>query len=184
MTPNYDNYPPKKAGMPVWGWILIGCGVLPIPFIAILAAILFPVFAQAREKARQVSCLSNLKQQSLAVMMYSQDYDETLPPKELPWMDLTASYIKNDKVFQCPSAKTAGETDTFYGYTMNTAPMGKKLKTVAHPENIPLIFDSLIAPSMRNTAGTASNRDFAYRHRGNANVAYLDGHVKSLSNRR
>jgi prepilin-type N-terminal cleavage/methylation domain-containing protein len=47
-----------------------------IAIIAILAAILFPVFAQAREKARQASCLSNLKQIGLASMMYAQDYDE------------------------------------------------------------------------------------------------------------
>jgi prepilin-type N-terminal cleavage/methylation domain-containing protein len=50
-----------------------------IAIIAILAAILFPVFAQAREKARQASCLSNAKQMSTAVMMYAQDYDETFP---------------------------------------------------------------------------------------------------------
>src|SRR5581483_3252291 len=50
-----------------------------IAIIAILAAILFPVFAQAREKARAVSCLSNIKQFDLAVQMYIQDYDETLP---------------------------------------------------------------------------------------------------------
>lgn len=51
-----------------------------IAIIAILAAILFPVFAQAREKARQASCLSNMKQVGLAVMMYTQDYDEMYPP--------------------------------------------------------------------------------------------------------
>lgn len=51
-----------------------------IAIIAILAAILFPVFAQAREKARQTSCLSNLKQMGLATLMYSQDFDETYPP--------------------------------------------------------------------------------------------------------
>src|SRR5258707_14483040 len=50
-----------------------------IAIIAILAAILFPVFAQARAKARQTSCLSNTRQISTAVLMYSQDYDETLP---------------------------------------------------------------------------------------------------------
>jgi len=50
-----------------------------IAIIAILAAILFPVFARAREKARQTSCLSNMKQIGLAFMMYTQDYDETLP---------------------------------------------------------------------------------------------------------
>ena len=54
-----------------------------IAIIAILAAILFPVFAQARDKARQASCLSNMKQQGLAVHMYAQDYDEMVPP----WWD-------------------------------------------------------------------------------------------------
>ena len=50
-----------------------------IAIIAILAAILFPVFAQAREKARAISCLSNTKQIGIAIMMYAQDYDETFP---------------------------------------------------------------------------------------------------------
>ena len=50
-----------------------------IAIIAILAAILFPVFAQARDKARQTSCLSNMKQLGLGEMMYIQDYDETFP---------------------------------------------------------------------------------------------------------
>lgn len=51
-----------------------------IAIIAILAAILFPVFAKAREKARQASCLSNIKQLSLGVVMYTEDYDQTYPP--------------------------------------------------------------------------------------------------------
>ena len=61
-----------------------------IAIIAVLAAILFPVFAQAREKARQTACLSNMRQMTLGVMMYAQDYDETLPlaatatPNEFP----------------------------------------------------------------------------------------------------
>ena len=54
-----------------------------IAVIAILAAILFPVFAQARERARQGTCLSNLKQIGLGVMMYLQDWDETYPPNRL-----------------------------------------------------------------------------------------------------
>src|SRR5438046_9267408 len=55
-----------------------------IAIIAILAAILFPVFAQAREKARAISCLSNTKQLGLAVVMYVQDYDEKLPMRQNP----------------------------------------------------------------------------------------------------
>jgi prepilin-type N-terminal cleavage/methylation domain-containing protein/prepilin-type processing-associated H-X9-DG protein len=74
-----------------------------IAIIAILAAILFPVFAQAREKARQASCASNLRQAGLAVSMYAQDYDETLPfaamnPPGQPlimWYDLVEPYVKS-----------------------------------------------------------------------------------------
>ena len=62
-----------------------------IAIIAILAAILFPVFAQAREKARETSCVSNLKQLGMALRMYSQDYDETLfTSGMLPTMPATA----------------------------------------------------------------------------------------------
>lgn len=74
-----------------------------IAIIAILAAILFPVFAQAREKARQASCISNNKQIALGVMMYAQDYDETLPlgsyvftgmTAAVTWQDLVEPYVK------------------------------------------------------------------------------------------
>jgi prepilin-type N-terminal cleavage/methylation domain-containing protein/prepilin-type processing-associated H-X9-DG protein len=87
-----------------------------IAIIAILAAILFPVFAQAREKARQTSCLSNEKQITLAIMMYMQDYDERSPvaehdpavPNELyPWYSGLQPYIKNNNIFACPSATRA-----------------------------------------------------------------------------
>ncbi len=74
-----------------------------IAIIAILAAILFPVFAQAREKARQATCLSNLKQVGLGVLMYTQDYDEAFPlgsyifvgmTAAVSWQDLTDPYMK------------------------------------------------------------------------------------------
>ena len=85
-----------------------------IAIIAILAAILFPVFAKAREKARQTSCLSNEKQLCLAVLSYAQDYDEILPPALLywvagdtnwlkSWMMLCYPYVKNVQLYACPS---------------------------------------------------------------------------------
>jgi len=84
-----------------------------IAIIAILAAILFPVFAQAREKARQTTCLSNMKQIGLGIMMYTDDYDETYPfgsmydfvgdayYKGLP--TLLNPYLKNYGIWRCPS---------------------------------------------------------------------------------
>lgn len=82
-----------------------------IAIIAILAAILFPVFAKAREKARQASCLSNIKQLATAGMMYSQDYDETFPGNYATdgdgitrnWLQKIQPYCKNTQMFRCPS---------------------------------------------------------------------------------
>ncbi len=89
-----------------------------IAIIAILAAILFPVFARAREKARQNSCLSNVKQITLAFMMYANDYDERLPICFVKgwgtwapsWMSAVYPYIKNVQIFQCPSRPNAGSS--------------------------------------------------------------------------
>jgi prepilin-type N-terminal cleavage/methylation domain-containing protein/prepilin-type processing-associated H-X9-DG protein len=88
-----------------------------IAIIAILAAILFPVFAQAREAARKASCSSNFKQLSTSMMMYRQDYDERPVPGNLGnytnkygqtdriwWQGLIMPYVKNARVFACPSA--------------------------------------------------------------------------------
>ena len=80
-----------------------------IAIIAILAAILFPVFAQAREKARQAACLSNCKQMALAVQQYTQDYDELLPISgdnaqcRGRWQWQIFPYVKNEQVFTCPN---------------------------------------------------------------------------------
>ena len=79
-----------------------------IAIIAILAAILFPVFARARENARRSSCTSNLKQIGLGVLQYVQDYDESMPGHNMAvqhqlWMDIIQPYIKSEQVFTCPS---------------------------------------------------------------------------------
>ena len=119
-----------------------------IAIIAILAAILFPVFAQAREKARQTSCLSNIKQIDLALQMYAQDFDgvfcrakqidinsaaaynpttllapdtETDPAKQRKiWAGVLQPYIKNTQVFICPSAAIR-PVASFGGYNYNAS---------------------------------------------------------------
>ncbi|MBM3457894.1 MAG: type II secretion system protein, partial [Armatimonadetes bacterium] len=87
-----------------------------IAIISILAAVLFPVFAQARELARASACASNVRQLSVGVQMYAQDHDETLPmvtnyaaPVTAPdriWTGTVQPYVKNTGVFLCPSAPT------------------------------------------------------------------------------
>ena len=97
-----------------------------IAIIAILAAILFPVFARARENARRASCMSNLKQIGLGFMMYVQDYDETYPRSfyytdeatdpnwgnstsgnYMFWMQAVYPYVKSNQIFFCPSGNSA-----------------------------------------------------------------------------
>lgn len=100
-----------------YGFTLIELLVV-IAIIAILAAILFPVFAQAREEARRISCISNMKQIGLALRMYAQDYDEFYPHLRLGpgdaganWRTAIYPYVKSIGVFGCPSnpfARPAG----------------------------------------------------------------------------
>jgi len=95
-----------------------------IAIIAILAAILFPVFARAREKARQASCQSNLKQLGLGIRMYAQDYDERnvmiansgniVGGNGIWWMIQLQPYVKNININECPSYANGG------GYCANS----------------------------------------------------------------
>lgn len=90
-----------------------------IAIILILAAILFPVFARARENARRASCMSNVKQIALGAMMYTQDYDERLPFAYDPanttatafWFQQIMPYVKSNQVFFCPSDGNITATD-------------------------------------------------------------------------
>jgi prepilin-type N-terminal cleavage/methylation domain-containing protein/prepilin-type processing-associated H-X9-DG protein len=112
-----------------------------IAIIAILAAILFPVFARARGKARQSSCLSNEKQLVTGILMYAGDYDEmlvynwydpnmsgTLDAGEYTWRSAILPYVKNTQIFQCPGKLMAGTTfdggfdaGTLAGYAVNVS---------------------------------------------------------------
>lgn len=91
-----------------------------IAIIALLAAILFPVFARARENARKTSCQNNLKQIGVAIIQYTQDYDEMYPYAAwnsgttlgLHWMESTMPYLKSEQIWKCPSASTGVAIDT------------------------------------------------------------------------
>jgi len=100
-----------------------------IAIIAILAAILFPVFARARENARQTSCLSNLKQIALGYLMYVQDYDGMAPNNpgnwggfpDIVWRVQIQPYIKNTQIYHCPSHRGSGD-DASYSVSNRFSP--------------------------------------------------------------
>jgi len=127
-----------------------------IAIIAILAAILFPVFARAREKAKQSSCMSNVKQIGLAVLQYAQDYDEFLvrdcgyrdpitvfdsvPRVYFYWWEGLQPYMKNLQIMACPSETTrrvygGGQSDSRYDidYTINWLCQGRPMADIAEP---------------------------------------------------
>ena len=116
----------RHTGISGRGFTLIELLVV-IAIIAILAAILFPVFARARENARRSSCMSNLKQISLGIFQYTQDYDEKFPihndSSKTPggyggWSVLLDPYLKSKQILQCPSDSTlAPTTPNQGGYT-------------------------------------------------------------------
>jgi prepilin-type N-terminal cleavage/methylation domain-containing protein/prepilin-type processing-associated H-X9-DG protein len=177
-----------------------------IAIIAILAAILFPVFAQAREKARQTSCLSNTKQLVLGIIMYAQDYDETLPPDQddsfVLWPDLVNPYVKNSQVRVCPS-DISNEPNS-YGlnqfifiddtdYLPGPPPPAAILAQLQTPSATLVLGevgtqDDLVTPKPNTFKMVAPDDDIddpsearpSARHSAFVNLAFFDGHNKAM----
>lgn len=153
-----------------------------IAIIAILAAILFPVFARARENARRASCQSNLKQIGLGFMQYTQDYDERYPMyisliggttfRPYGWADSIQPYVKSIQIFQCPSddgvetdvPSTTGYTDYSYnlwigGYGPTSRGAGMSMAQLTQPSLSVLAIDYLTGTAGSYTVGNASPSD-------------------------
>ena len=120
-----------------------------IAIIAILAAILFPVFARARENARRSSCQSNLKQISLAAAQYTQDYDERPLPtiaindgsnsEYMPWITIIQPYLKSEQILVCPSQSDAV---TAYTYNYRVGNVNVRLSSIEFPTRVPTFIPS------------------------------------------
>jgi prepilin-type N-terminal cleavage/methylation domain-containing protein/prepilin-type processing-associated H-X9-DG protein len=131
-----------------------------IAIIALLAAILFPVFARARENARKSSCANNLKQIGLAAAQYSQDYDEAILPIRVSttdyfaWSSLIQPYIKSRQALVCPS--TSGKTQS-YTYNFNVG--GFPLKTLA---DIVIPAETFAFTDSLGTTDTSPNKSLVF----------------------
>jgi prepilin-type N-terminal cleavage/methylation domain-containing protein/prepilin-type processing-associated H-X9-DG protein len=176
-----------------------------IAIIAILAAILFPVFSRVRENARRSSCQSNLKQIGLGIMQYTQDYDERYVPTATSlrnWGQLTQPYIRSIQVFVCPSNPNAntgsmasgGDTSvpvTPRSYALSyhigrpggAAGNALSLMAISSPSQKVLVSEQLIGEEgsgWTDWVGTQwENNGFA-GHLGTWNVLFADGHVKAM----
>ena len=140
-----------------------------IAIIAILAAILFPVFARAREKARQTACLNNQRQIATAIQIWAQDNDQMMPSSSSVWQNTGLS----GAVLQCP---TKG-TKVGNGYVYSNAVSGMALGDITSPEQTLLIGDGFVTTSgpIPNIAYRGDDLDF--RHMSSVVVGYADGHV-------
>jgi prepilin-type N-terminal cleavage/methylation domain-containing protein/prepilin-type processing-associated H-X9-DG protein len=164
-----------------------------IAIIAILAAILFPVFARAREKARQTTCLSNHKELALALLMYAQDYDETMPRYYVTypgvngplgyvhtrWHEMVQPYVKNWNLVQCPSNKfTSARDPNSYGMNAHYFYTFRILAEIEKPSEL-----ILTGPRYCN-AGDSLQRACSYYyclpnvHNDGDNYSFCDGHAK------
>ena len=168
-----------------------------IAIVAILAAILFPVFARARENARRSSCQSNLKQISLGATQYSQDYDERFPlgltangaGAYLSSFDLIQPYTKSQQIGICPSD---GDVPGVNLYLPGSRPVSYKanvrlttspflgemsppsMAQVSDSAHLPVIWDAINI----SVDPFAPDVPVMRRHLEGANCAFADGHVK------
>jgi prepilin-type N-terminal cleavage/methylation domain-containing protein/prepilin-type processing-associated H-X9-DG protein len=163
-----------------------------IAIIAILAAILFPVFARARENARRASCQSNLKQIGLGIMQYVQDYDERLPYASsggtLGWAYAIQPYIKSEQLFQCPSetvspptgatlfdrANLPGFTDYYYNFNLGDTSSAQ----LEYSANVVMSGDGVGDLLASNYWMQRPHPNGSERHLEGGNYLYADGHVK------
>ena len=182
-----------------------------IAIIALLAAILFPAFATVRGRARQTSCLSNLKQIGSAVAMYTQDYDGRFPyavdPSDrvhpstwdeipafqsqipaLPWVqDALSAYTKSPQVFNCPADGGFSEMD-FTGLPLDARPtsfdkFGSSYYYRTEVAALNLVDSSIARPAQTNLFfdGTGAWHGTFVPRAKRYNVLFADGHAKNIN---
>jgi prepilin-type N-terminal cleavage/methylation domain-containing protein/prepilin-type processing-associated H-X9-DG protein len=160
LADNASNHEKRALPLkPPRGFTLIELLVV-IAIIAILAAILFPVFANVREKARQSTCISNQRQFCMAALMYAQDNDENLPNSASIWGDLNLS----GKILICPTAGPSLPNSYVYNAALSGVPLGNTT-VIPDPTTTYLTGDG-------NPSG-----QIVTRHNGKALASYVDGHV-------
>ena len=186
--------PPKASGSPV-GIIVAVVALVFLLFAGMVAAILFPVFARAREKARQSSCLSNLKQIELGLLMYCQDYDDHFPRRSAfpdarqveqgvvtgtgstafdaaqyyppdNWRMIIYPYIKNNQIFVCPT------TGSVYSYQFNDSLYNVEMGQITRAGELVSIFEAGFLD------GSAPGP-----HADGYNVGFTDGHCKWMKSK-
>jgi len=174
--------------------------LIVIAIIAILAAILFPVFGRARENARRSSCQSNLKQIGMGILQYVQDNDERYPQRAdavNTWRTAIYPFVKSTQLYSCPSNKSNKLVSTADIAGINASYSCNK-NIFANPGNTGYAVSAFVAPSQliavsesfetnaeivfgrANFGIESASQGLFAGHLGMSNYVFVDGHVKSL----
>ncbi|NUQ00168.1 MAG: prepilin-type N-terminal cleavage/methylation domain-containing protein [Armatimonadetes bacterium] len=193
--------PDGPARRPACAFTLIELLVV-IAIIALLAAILFPVFARSREQARKTRCLANLKQSTHAFLMYAEDYDEMFPCRDNEhlwgqWRPLLAAYVKTDDLLWCPSdlglrAAYNGVSGYFSSYLYCYAlynPVAAVNSGTCWEPKVPHSLAEVTAPAGKDLLfeqywNTAHDGDDDPNRGVWLHFSFVDGHAKYLNRQR
>ncbi len=148
-----ERKPRKLTGRLVELFVVLG-------ILGLLGAILFPVFARGREKARQSSCMSNVKQIMLGMQAFAGENEGRLPSAST-WPEQLEPYIRNRFVYRAPE----DNTDQQVSYSMVPRYSGAKLEDIVNPDTVVIVYEAEYGKP-------------AYRHNDGMNVGYADGHAK------
>ncbi len=129
------------------------------------------IFVRARENARRSSCQSNLKQISLAILQYEQDYDEKMPPAR-EWAEVIQPYARTRQIFRCPNVSNPKG----FGYAYNSRLSRKGFEVLGKIETSQMVM--LYETTDLRWSAYGLGEKPAFRHLGGANYAFLDGHIK------
>lgn len=163
--------PPKSNNTAIIVVVIIAAGFVLLMIMAILAAILFPVFARARQSARASACLQNVQQISTAMMQYQTSWDDRCPPAK-DWQTALEPHVKSPVVWRCPADQSGRPS-----YAMNTKLSGIRRADVAGPADVVMIFES--SPG-DNQGGGPELLPSEPRHMGTHMIGCADGHVKQV----
>ncbi len=141
-------------------------------FLCLLAAVLFPIFAQAKMGGGP-SCFSRVKGIGIGLRMYTDDSDDTFPKAEA-WMDLILIYQRSPREFHDPQ----GVPKEAYGYAYRDSASGLKTSGIKKPESYAVVFDSTLL--RWNSHSELSTLPHPGRHNGRDTVGYADGHAKAI----